>query len=337
MTLPRTALELLIVGVAALACHCGGGSAPSSSSNVATWVQVTGPGPSARSGHVAVLDSKRHQVAVFGGAGGGPEVWFFSLDSHTWQEVISPNGPPSLGGAVAVSDAQHDRMLVFGGTAGPPSNQLWAFSFGDHSWSLLPTGPSARFDAAGATDGQHAWFFGGYLAGFIAVNDLWQFDLGSQTWTLLGPRTTSPSPRTNSALGFFAGSLYMTGGHDIAGLTLGTWRFDLSNNTWSQIFPVGIPGAGAHFGYDVDQSCGNLILAGGDHDDGIDVATTDLLTLSNSPQFMRLPTPTLPPPRRHAALVLDPQTRTLFMFGGLQGSSIALADTWLYRLGKCSG
>jgi hypothetical protein len=296
-----------------------------------------GPGPSARSGHVAVLDSKRHQVAVFGGAGGGPEVWFFSLDSQTWREVISPNGPPSLGGAAAVADAQRDRMLIFGGTAGPPSNQLWAFSFADHSWSSLPTGPSPRFDVAAATDGRHAWFFGGYLAGFVAVNDLWQLDLGSQAWTLLPPGSTSPSPRTNSALGFFSVSLYMRGGHDVAGLTPGTWRFDLSSNTWSHLLPSGTPGAGAHFGYDVDQSCGDLILAGGDHDDGIDVATTDLLTLSNSPRSIRLPTAVLPPPRRHTVLVLDPQTRALFMFGGLQGSSMALGDTWIYHLGQCLG
>jgi hypothetical protein len=201
----------------------------------------------------------------------------------------------------------------------------------------LPTGPSPRFDVAATTDGQRAWFFGGYLAGFIAVNDLWQFDLGSQSWTLLAPGLVSPSPRTNSALGFFPRSLYMTGGHDIAGLTPGTWRFDLSNETWSQLFPSRTPGAGAHFDYGVDQSCGDLILAGGDHDDGIDVATTDLLTLSNSPQFIRLPTAVLPPPRRHTVLVIDPQSRTLFMFGGLQGSSRALGDTWLYHLGQCLG
>lgn len=336
MTLKRIGLGLLIAAASVLACRCGGGHTLSSASTAA-WVQVTGSGPSARSGHVAVLDSKRHQVAVFGGAGGGPEVWFFSLDSHTWQEVISPNGPPSLGGAVAVADAQHDRMIIFGGTAGPPSNQLWAFSFGDQSWSSLPTGPSPRFDVVATTDGQHAWFFGGYLAGFIAVNELWQLDLGSHAWTLLTPGVTSPSPRTNSALGIFSGSLYMTGGHDVSGLTPGTWRFDLSRNTWSQLVTTGTPGAGAHFGYDVDQSCGDLILAGGDHDDGIDVATTDFLTLSTSPQFVRLPTAVLPPPRRHTVLVLEPQTRTLFMFGGLQGSSTALGDTWLYHLGQCSG
>jgi len=31
--------------------------------------------------------------------------------------------------------------------------------------------------------------------------------------------------------------------------------------------------------YDLDQTCGTMFLAFGDHDDGIDVSTTDLLSL----------------------------------------------------------
>jgi hypothetical protein len=139
------------------------------------------------------------------------------------------------------------------------------------------------------------------------------------------------------AIGFLSGFLYMFGGHDLNGLTPGTWRYDLSASSWTQLTPSGTPAAGAHFGYDVDQSCGDLILAG---DDNIDVATTDFLTLNASPKFVCLAAKTLPPVWRHAVLVLDPQTRTLFLFGGLQGtglpgSSTILGDTWLYHLGAC--
>src|ERR1700686_1167818 len=96
----------------------------------------------------------------------------------------------------------------------------------------------------------------------------------------------------------------------------------------------------AHFGYDTDQSCRDLILAGGDNDDTIDVATTDFLTQNSSPKFVRLEAKTIPPVRRHAVLVLDPQTRTVLLFGGLQGTglpgtSTLLGDTWLYHLGSC--
>jgi hypothetical protein len=186
-----------------------------------------------------------------------------------------------------------------------------------------------------ATDGQHAWFFAGYLSGFVAVNELWQFDLATNSWTMLPPGQSVPSPRTNMPIGFFSGFLYMTGGHDTSGLTPGTWRYDLTASSWTQLAPTGTPGAGAHSGYDTDQACGNLVMTGGDHDDTIDVATSDVLTLSSSPQFIRLSAQILPPPRRHTVLVLDPQTRTLFLFGGLQGTSTILSDTWLYHLDPC--
>lgn len=332
MTLPLQGLAFLFVMVFLLGC---GGSTPSKSNQSSGWIQVTAPAPSARWGHVSVLDFKRRQVVVFGGAGSGAEVWLFSLDAQTWQRVDSPNGPPGLASAGAVADTSRDRMVLFGGTSAVFLNQVWAFSFADHSWTSLPTGPSARFDVGAATDGQRAWFYGGFLSGFVAVNELWQFDLASNTWTMLPQGQILPSPRTNMALGFFSGLLYMTGGHDASGLTPGAWRYDLTTSSWTQLSPGGMPGAGAHFGYDTDQNCGDLIMAGGDHDDGIDVATTDFLTLGASLHFSRLAAQTLPPPRRHTVLVLDPQTRTLFMFGGLQGTSTVLGDTWLYHLGPC--
>jgi Galactose oxidase, central domain len=326
--------KLAFLFAIALLLGCGRSTPPASTPSTG-WVQAAGPGPGARWGHVGVLDSKRRQVVVFGGAGGGSEVWLFSLDAQTWQRVDAPNGPPGIATAGAVADMSRDRMVLFGGTSTVFLNQVWAFSFADHSWSSLPTGPSARFDVGAATDGQRAWFYGGFLPGLIAVNELWEFNLASNSWTMLPQGQILPSPRTNMAIGFFSGLLFMTGGHDTSNLTPGTWRFDLTTSSWSQLAPSGTQRAGAHFGYDTDQTCGDLILAGGDHDDGIDIATTDFLTLSVSPHFGGLTAQTLPPPRRHTVLVLDSQTRTLFMFGGLQGTSTALGDTWLYHLGPC--
>jgi hypothetical protein len=317
----------------------GCGDSSRSGPNVGgNWVQITSSGPRARWGHVAVLDPKRRQVVVFGGNGGGSEVWLFSLDSQTWQRVDAANGPPAGWSAGrAIADTQNDRMIVVCGFVnGAAQNSVWSFSFASQTWSQLPTGPSPRFDLDGATDGKHAWFFGGFLPGFIATNELWQFDLTTNSWTLLPAGGNAPSPRTNSSLGVFSSFLYMSGGHDQFGLTAGTWRYDLGAQSWTQLSPSGTAGAGAHFGYDVDQTCGDVILAFGDHDDMMDVSTTDLLSLSSSPQFSRLLANVVPPPRRHAPLILDPQTGTLFTFGGLQGMSTTLGDTWIFRLNGCS-
>jgi len=118
------------------------------------WVQVTAAGPSPRWGRVAVLDPKRHQVVVFGGVGGGSEIWIFSLDSQGWQRINPPNGPSTLGSARAVGDPSNDRTVIVGGTSGGTEMaQVWSFSFGSQTWSQLPTGPSPRFDLDAATDG----------------------------------------------------------------------------------------------------------------------------------------------------------------------------------------
>ena len=112
--------------------------------------------------------------------------------------------------------------------------------------------------------------------------------------------------------------------------------FSFANETWSQVptgpSPTGPPGARAHSGYDVDQSCGTLAITFGDHDDALDVATTALLNLFSSPQFSRLSARALPPPRRHAPLVFDPQTRTLFTFGGVHGSNTSLVSFTVINL-----
>jgi hypothetical protein len=226
-------------------------------------------------------------------------------------------------------------MVVVGGwPASGPSDEVWAFSFANHTWSALPKGPSPRFDMGAATDGTHAWFYGGYVA-FQATDELWQLDLGSNTWTLLPQSQVRPSPRTNMGIGVNGGSLFIVGGHDTNGLTPGTWRYDFSSQNWTQLSPTGTPGAGAHFASATDSACRMLLLAGGDHDDNIDVNTTDVFSYADE-SFVRLPTMTdFTPARRHSVLVLEPQIRTLMLFGGINDPSKLLGDTWLYQLGGC--
>jgi Galactose oxidase, central domain len=233
--------ELVFFLLLSMLIGCGGSSRSSPGTG---WFQVTAPGPSPRWAPMAVFDSERRQVVLYGGAGGGAEVWLFSFDQQTWQRIDAPNGPPPLDSAGAVADMNNDRMIIFGGFSTAASNGTWAFSFANHTWSSLPTGPSGRFDIGATTDGQHAWFYGGYLQGFVPVNELWQFDLSSNSWSLLPQGQTLPSPRTNMAIGFLPGFLYMTGGHDLDGLTPGTWRYNLTSSTWAQLTPTGTPGAG---------------------------------------------------------------------------------------------
>jgi hypothetical protein len=235
----------------------------------------------------------------------------------------------------AVSDPTRGRMVVVCGITSASTDEVWAFSFTAHTWSRLPRGPSPRFDMGAATDGTNAWFYGGFVNGLQVTDELWQFDLTSDTWTLLPQSKVRPSPRTNMGIGFNSGSLYIVGGHDATGVTLGTSRYQFSSQTWTQLSPTGTLGAGAHFASATDSFCNVLFLAGGDHDDNIDVNATDVFSFPQ-PSFLRLQTTTdFSPSRRHSALVLEPQSHKLMLFGGLHDPSQMLSDTWIYRLGMC--
>lgn len=330
----RIPIALLLLLSAALLISCGGagsGSPPPP----AGWMQLSIPGPSPRWAHLTVLDSARQQAVLFAGSGGGSEVWIFSFANQSWTRVDAPNPPSPRVSPSAVADPLGDRMVVVGGIINSPTDEVWAFSFASKTWSQLPKGPSPRFDMGAATDGLRGWFYGGFLPGLVATDELWQFEFATQTWSLLPQSSVRPSPRTNMGIAFHAGSLYIIGGHDANGVTPGSWRYDFSSNAWTQLSPTGTPGAGAHFASATDDVCGVLLLAGGDHDDNIDVNTTDVFNFSQ-PSFVRLPTASdFVPARRHSALVLEPQSRTLLLFGGLHDPSQLLGDTWTYHATKC--
>jgi hypothetical protein len=298
------------------------------------WIQIHGRGPSPRWTHAMVLDRKRQEAVLFGGFGAGREVWIFSFAARKWTRVDATSGPSVRASPAAIADFARDRMIVVGGVhGGQLFDEVWAFSFSTQTWSQLPKGPSPRFDMGAVTDGIDAWFYGGFLHGLRATEEIWQLDLATDTWTKLPQSKVRPSPRTNMGIGLYQGSMYVIGGHDAKGLTLGTWRFDFFLHKWTQLSPIGKPGAGAHFASATDKTCAQLFLAGGDHDDNIDVDTTDKFLFLN-PAFIRLPTTRNFPARRHGALVLEPHSRTLMLFGGVHDPHQLLGDTWFYQLGK---
>jgi len=335
MSVDRLAIVARIFLCTCLLIGCGSGSSSPPPPQAKGWTQIVGPGPSPRWTHAAVLDPARQNAVVFGGFGGGTEVWIFSFPAHSWTRVDAPNGPSPRASPAAVSDPARDRMVVVGGITSASTDEVWAFSFAAHTWSQLPKGPSPRFDMGVATDGTNAWFYGGFVNGLQATDELWQFDLTSDAWTLLPQSQVRPSPRTNMGIGFDSGSLYIVGGHDATGVTPGTWRYQFSSQAWTHLSPPGTTGAGAHFASATDHSCNVLFLAGGDHDDNIDVNTTDVFSFPQ-PSFLRLQTITdFSPSRRHSALVLEPLSHTLMLFGGLHDPSQMLGDTWLYQLDAC--
>jgi hypothetical protein len=329
-----------VIGALVGACTIPPTDVPSPLDGIASWSQVTGSGPPVRWGHVAVFDRARRRMIVWGGtnlSSTHTDLWSLSLDTKTWQSLNAPGGPPGRVTAAAVADGARDRMIIVGGSgSGSVSNEVWALDLGTLAWQQLASGPPARFDAAATTDGAKAWLFGGYSATNHALDDLWELDLASGTWQQLPTPTGRPSPRTNVGFGVIGRQLFLTGGHDEDGLNPDSWTYDLDDQRWTKLDEANPPFARAHYAFATDPTCGLVWLLGGDRNDYVS-DSFELLAAIAEPEAAFFPIgPMGPEPRRHAAIVFDPDGRRVVLFGGWQGLPKVLGDTWIAAAPPCA-
>jgi hypothetical protein len=174
---------------------------------VVTRLPTQGSAPSARRNHVAVLDSVRRRLLVFGGRGYYDlfdDVYAADVDSAplTWTRLAPTGAAPSRReGHVAVFDAARNRMIVFGGESYYDLvDDTWELAFSasaNGTWrELAPAGtpPAPRTEASVAFDASTSRVFVGGGAGFHDVElDLAVLDLttGDGTWS-----SQSPAPVT---------------------------------------------------------------------------------------------------------------------------------------------
>src|SRR4030095_16181030 len=102
-------------------------------SGAAAWTRLdVPPGPDARRGHVAVLDSKRRRMVVFGGqrfydSSFENDTWALDLSgAPTWERLSTGFGAPrGRTWHSAIYDPVRDRVIVFGGFDGAYLNGVW--------------------------------------------------------------------------------------------------------------------------------------------------------------------------------------------------------------------
>jgi hypothetical protein len=158
---------------------------------VVTRLPTQGSAPSARLDHVAVFDTVRRRLLVFGGRGYYDlfdDVYAMSVDASPliWTRLTPTGTPPApREGHVAVFDAARNRMIVFGGEKYYDlENDTWELAFSgsaNGTWrELAPVGtlPSPRTEASIAFDGATSRAFVGGGVGFHDVElDLAVLDL----------------------------------------------------------------------------------------------------------------------------------------------------------------
>ncbi len=225
---------------------------------------IDGPGDRARG--VAVLDTARDRMLVFGGrfrvGRSGPytlynEVWALNLASMSW-ELLQTSGeaPSPRVNTVAAYNPDKDEMVVFGGNTSNnganfiPQNDVWILDLATNAWRQLNTSnvkPSKRLFHASALDAENNLLYvygGGDEQAFVGpfFGDLWQLNVTTGVWTELHPGGNgAPLHRIFSSLAFdkASGDVILFAGHDDAavGNQNDTWRFDVQARQWIEIIP----------------------------------------------------------------------------------------------------
>ena len=296
------------------------------------WTQVETSGPGARSNAALVVDAATQTLWLHGGrAGGQPldDLWRLDLESNQWEEIATDAKPSARFSHVAIWDGARNRIVLTTGQVGPNTfvSDVWAFDPTTSTWSELVgsnVGPTDRYGSCWGYDaaGNRLLISHGFTnAG--RFDDTWAFDLTTDTWQEASPEGDRPIRRCLHACSYDAttGELVLFGGATNDAFAVGdTWR--LGDDGWVEV--TGAAPAARRFGAMVPAASGGVLLVGGGL--GTDDTHGDTWSLSTT-EWTQLELDNAPSPRHSHAVVANPRTGVIYMFGG-DGPEGELDDLW---------
>lgn len=290
-------------------------------------------GPSPREDHTWTVAADGATAYMFGGrAQDGPssELWEWDLSTSRWTrlEPATP-GPEARFGHTATWVPDIGLVIWSGQGKTGFFDDIWRFEPSASLWEELPSSgavPPARYGSCASLgpDGE-LWISHGFTADSGRFSDTRSYNFSTGTWTDRTPRGPVPVKRCLHDCFWSSGDqLILYGGQTTGVPALGDlWSFDAASAAWSQ---AADPPAPARQLYGLATSADvALVYGGGSADRGylddtwrLDAADHAMTAIVAGPA---------PPPRSGAALIFDPATRGLLLFGG-QGSDGLLGDTW---------
>ncbi|HXA29959.1 MAG TPA: hypothetical protein VN193_14555 [Candidatus Angelobacter sp.] len=310
-----------------------------------------GDAPSVREGAVAVSDTDRGDVVLFGGFGGAGflgDTWIESAGQ--WHAVATGSAAPVGRFAASMAyDGQRGTAVLFAGQAQSANqcsntvdqldvnhlcNDTWTFN--GSTWTRSATGsakpPPYRSLASMAFDGANGQtvMFGGF-ADQGELGDTWTFD--GTTWTQQHP-AASPPARDGAALVYDPAlqRLVLFGGEGTAAdgsivYFADTWTWD--GTTWLQLHPAVSPPGLYEVGATWAADLGGVLVAGGQsyHGSGVFNTVNDAW-LFDGTTWTRQAVAAAPGERYFAPLAWDAASHTAVIFGGLGNLGLS-DDAWM--------
>lgn len=277
-----------------------------------------------RHGSTTVYDPVSNELVVFAGSSadevaGNPhvnDVWTLSNANGlgaglpAWTNLI-PNGaagsPSGRHNATTVYDSVNNRMIMYGGCAGgcyPLANDLW-----------------------------------------VLINANGQG--GTATWQQLSPIGAPPARAANTAVyDSSTNSMIIFGGQNGGGACGGyndVWVLSNANGlsgtpTWNQLVPTGAAPLGDYYSSAAYDSTTNTMMLFGGSIFGTSCSgnlsnETYVLSHANgaggTPAWTKLATNNKPTSRQQAAMVYNPGSNRITVFGGLSNNTGFLNDAWV--------
>ena len=214
----------------------------------------------------------------------------YDTTNNTLYEVSTSGStvPTRQAGAIALyNDNGTDYLYYFGGRGSSYYNDMYRLNLSNHSWSSVTTTggpPDTRYYISHTYTSTKLYIYGGDRSSGDHANDTWEFDLTNNTWTQLQDGTgTAPQGSYGAAMVYNNNKLYIFGGSKTTSgdITDETWKFNLSDNTWTQLSFSTTPGTKYSPAYATDSS-NNLYIHGGYNSSYVFQSTIWKLTLSES-------------------------------------------------------
>jgi hypothetical protein len=331
-------------------------------------LELPGPTPPARDAHVMVTDPWRRRIFLLGGCADGPceepltDVWEWDGEAGRWRDrTPSGSGPsPRIGQGLSYDPVGHG-LLVFGGArclrsqdyrttqCAERRRDVWSLDPDADAWQALGDLPVELAGRAlptmvSLTPYGLEWLTGGVQslhASHLARGDVWTGHRDAE-WRLRGPELEPPGPSVSelSSLAFdpISEAVWAHGGRaEGAGFTPDTWTWDGRGWTWAASDEDG-PGARGFHAMTYSDLDHRVYLFGG-------------TSLTSSPTYGLLFGPLFddlwawdrlagawseldhdgarPPARFGHAMIADPVSGDLLVFGGYPAEGAApLDDLW---------